>query len=231
MTMSLRLSIAAAVAFCLTSAIAHAGGGALSSPKALCAFGKQFNVTLYSCLSDEVAESQYLLLNSWEGATHAAAEYQVRYDSEAWWVDDLQNLTEFGTLKRLGLAPNSSKAEKLAGRETALRLYGCIQAASIVSPFDVESDASYETALTVGPAALYLAARLKIPAADLVSAMRASERRLLPNLAIFRPGQSDADAVSPAVWRVFAESCTEGDAISAAQILAFLAHDRLKIAK
>lgn len=229
--MGVRPSTAAAFAFCLTSAIAHAGGGALSSPKALCAFGEQFKITLYSCLSDDVAKPQFLLLNSWEGATRAAVEYQVRYDSEAWWVDDRQNLIEFGTLKRLGLAPNSSKAEKSVGRETALRLYGCIQAASIASPFDVDSDRSYETALMVGPAALYLAARLKIPAVDLVNAMRATERRLLPGLATFQPGQGDAVVVSPAAWRVFAESCTEGDAISAAQILAFLAHDRLKIAR
>lgn len=228
--MSLRLSTAAVVTFCLTSVIAHAGGGALPPPKALCAFGEQFKITLYSCLPDELAETQFLLLNSWQGATRAAVEYQVRYDSEAWWVDDRQNLIKLGTLKRLGLAPNSSKAETSVGRETALRLYGCIQAASIVSPFDVESDASYETALMVGPAALYLAARLKIPAADLVSAMRATEQRLLPDLATFQPGQGDADAVSPAAWRVFAESCAEGDAISAAQILAVLAHDRLKIA-
>lgn len=218
------------VAFALASAIAHAGSGA-PALKVLCAFGEQFKITLYSCIADDVAKSQYLLLNSWEEPTRAAAEHLARYGDDAWWVDDLQNLREFGTLRKLGLAANSNKADRAVGRGTALRLYACIQAANIVSLFDTEGDASYETALIVGPAALYLVARLKISAADLVNAMRAAEQRLLPDLAMLQPGQSDADALSSAAWRVFHESCTDGDAISAAQVLAFLANDRLKIAR
>ena len=181
----------AAVFMAAAFSLGHAAAKDVTPPLApFCAFGKSQELTIVSCQSADAFAAGY---HGWvwrEGVKDA-----VSYGNFAW-DEAAKNLPYSRAggellLRSLGVGAGSTPAEKVAGREVALRLLTCAHAAELAMHYS-DGDEASEARLFAEPAAVYLLERLRVPAAPVRRGLLLGEDRFRRAAAvpIARPKQA-----------------------------------------